>query len=102
MDRSERPMSQRNEVAAAAATAGGGKATLGEPRPERSPAARALGILWWVLRFGLALFLFVGALQLMKTGASGLDPGIVPSGAFPEHEIVDSELVRTRGIRLFN
>ena len=66
-------MSQRNELAAAAATAGGGKATLGEPRPELSPGARALRILWWVLRFGLALFLFVGALQLMKTGASGLD-----------------------------
>jgi sodium-dependent phosphate cotransporter len=27
----------------------------------------------WTLRFALALFLFVGALQLMKTGASGLD-----------------------------
>eukprot|EP01000_Liburna_glaciale_P006069 NODE_6648_length_315_cov_69.575188_g5490_i0.p1 GENE.NODE_6648_length_315_cov_69.575188_g5490_i0~~NODE_6648_length_315_cov_69.575188_g5490_i0.p1 ORF type:complete len:73 (+),score=8.70 NODE_6648_length_315_cov_69.575188_g5490_i0:22-240(+) len=32
----------------------------------------------------------------------GDGPGIVPSGAFPEHETVDSELVRTRGIRLFN
>jgi hypothetical protein len=29
--------------------------------------------LWWTLRFALALFLFVGALQLMKTGAAGLD-----------------------------
>jgi len=67
-------MSQRNEVAAAAAATGGGsKATLDASGPERSPAARALRILWWVLRFGLALFLFVGALQLMKTGASGLD-----------------------------
>ncbi len=28
---------------------------------------------WWLVRFALALFLFVGALQLMKTGASGLD-----------------------------
>ncbi|CAN5651485.1 hypothetical protein BH20ACT21_BH20ACT21_20300 [soil metagenome] len=65
-------MSQRNEVAAPA-TAGGSTATLGASGPDRSPAARALGILWWVLRFGLALFLFVGALQLMKTGASGLD-----------------------------
>jgi solute carrier family 34 (sodium-dependent phosphate cotransporter) len=27
----------------------------------------------WTMRFALALFLFVGALQLMKTGASGLD-----------------------------
>ena len=66
-------MSQRNEVAAAEATGGGSKATLGASGPDRSPAARALRILWWVLRFGLALFLFVGALQLMKTGASGLD-----------------------------
>ena len=32
----------------------------------------------------------------------GDGPGIAPSGAFPEHETVDSELVRTRGIRLFN
>ncbi|MFN2488642.1 MAG: hypothetical protein ABR529_02655 [Actinomycetota bacterium] len=29
--------------------------------------------LWWTIRFLLALFLFVGALQLMKTGASDLD-----------------------------
>lgn len=27
----------------------------------------------WVIRFSLALFLFVGALQVMKTGAGGLD-----------------------------
>lgn len=66
-------MSQRNEVAEAPATAGDGKATRGASGPDRSPAARALVILWWVLRFGLALFLFVGALQLMKTGAGGLD-----------------------------
>lgn len=28
---------------------------------------------WWALRFLFALFLFVGALQLMKTGAASLD-----------------------------
>ena len=27
----------------------------------------------WIVRFALALFLFVGALQLMKTGAASLD-----------------------------
>ena len=72
MDRSERPMSQRNEVAAAPATMGDG-ATRRASGSDRSPVARALEILWWVFRFGLALFLFVGALQLMKTGAGGLD-----------------------------
>ena len=29
-------------------------------------------VLWWTARFLTALFLFVGALQLMKTGAAGL------------------------------
>jgi solute carrier family 34 (sodium-dependent phosphate cotransporter) len=41
--------------------------------PERTPVDRIIGGLWWALRFALALFLFVGALQLMKTGAAGLD-----------------------------
>ncbi|HEU4489092.1 MAG TPA: hypothetical protein VFS38_07370, partial [Actinomycetota bacterium] len=63
-------MSQRNEVAAAVT---GGRGALGSAGPDRTPGARVLEIMWWVLRFGLALFLFVGALQLMKTGASGLD-----------------------------
>ena len=39
----------------------------------RSSAQRIVDGLWWTLRFALALFLFVGALQLMKTGAAGLD-----------------------------
>lgn len=43
---------------------------------ETGPAAplgvRAAGALWWALRFLLALFLFVGALQVMKTGAASL------------------------------
>jgi hypothetical protein len=34
--------------------------------------ARALGAGWWLVRFVAALFVFVGALQLMKTGAAGL------------------------------
>lgn len=38
------------------------------PRP--SQAFRGL---WWALRFLTALFLFVGALQVMKTGAAALD-----------------------------
>lgn len=38
-----------------------------------SVPARLIGIGWWMLRFALALFLFVGALQLMKTGAGALD-----------------------------
>ncbi|EJS85218.1 hypothetical protein AAUPMB_20797, partial [Pasteurella multocida subsp. multocida str. Anand1_buffalo] len=33
---------------------------------------------------------------------AGDGPGTVPSGAFPERRTTDSELVRTRGIRLFN
>jgi solute carrier family 34 (sodium-dependent phosphate cotransporter) len=41
--------------------------------PERTPVDRIIRGLWWALRFALALFLFVGALQLMKTGAAGLD-----------------------------
>jgi solute carrier family 34 (sodium-dependent phosphate cotransporter) len=36
-------------------------------------ATRAARVIWWTVRFLLALFLFVGALQLMKAGASGLD-----------------------------
>lgn len=39
----------------------------------RSPIERVLGAAWWTARFLLALFLFVGALQLMKTGAGKLD-----------------------------
>ena len=46
--------------------------------PARSSSARALVTLAWVGRFLLALFLFVGALQVMKTGAASLD--ILKSG----------------------
>ena len=49
------------------------------PAP-RSPAVRFAAALVWTGKFLLALFLFVGALQLMKTGAASLD--ILKSGGF--------------------
>jgi sodium-dependent phosphate cotransporter len=43
------------------------------PAPRRRSGARRAGdAAWWVFRFLLALFLFVGALQVMKEGAAGL------------------------------
>src|ERR687893_557023 len=44
-----------------------------EPEKAAPISQRVAGGLWWAARFLLALFLFVGALQLMKTGAAGLD-----------------------------
>ena len=44
-----------------------------EATETRSSAQRFTTGAWWAARFVLALFLFVGALQLMKTGAAGLD-----------------------------
>ncbi|CAN5574709.1 hypothetical protein BH24ACT26_BH24ACT26_19040 [soil metagenome] len=44
-----------------------------ETRGVAMTAARVARVGSWVLRFALALFLFVGALQLMKTGAASLD-----------------------------
>ncbi len=38
-----------------------------------SSARRAIDALWWLARFLAALFFFVGALQVMKTGAADLD-----------------------------
>lgn len=55
-------------------------AASAEPRPPSTPAARVVGALWWLLRLLLALFLFVGALQLMKTGAKSLD--VLQPGGF--------------------
>jgi sodium-dependent phosphate cotransporter len=50
-----------------------------EPGLEETSAPTAIpmgvrlpGMLWWTARFLLALFLFVGALQVMKTGAGAL------------------------------
>jgi hypothetical protein len=48
--------------------------------PARSPVAVWLARGWWLVKFLVALFFFVGALQLMKTGASSLD--ILKSGGF--------------------
>lgn len=43
------------------------------PAPQPSNAGSAmLSRLWWVARFLLAMFLFIGALQVMKTGAAAL------------------------------
>jgi solute carrier family 34 (sodium-dependent phosphate cotransporter) len=49
--------------------------TVVAARPETTASGgkRALKIAWWGARFLAALFLFVGALQLMKTGAASLD-----------------------------
>src|SRR5919106_1555402 len=40
---------------------------------DRSPGARLAGAAWWTVRLVAALFLFVGALQVMKTGAANFD-----------------------------
>ena len=37
------------------------------------PAAKVLALLWWIVRIAVTLFVFVGALQLLKTGAKSLD-----------------------------
>ncbi|MGH2754911.1 MAG: hypothetical protein ACRDLB_10815 [Actinomycetota bacterium] len=55
--------------------------TVADPRPAPvSGSRRALTIGGWGVRFLAALFLFVGALQLMKTGASSLD--VLQPGGF--------------------
>lgn len=45
---------------------------LGTPQ-ERTAGARLVGALWYSIRLGAALLLFVGALQVMKEGAASLD-----------------------------
>ncbi|HVL63851.1 MAG TPA: hypothetical protein VM573_01635 [Actinomycetota bacterium] len=53
------------------------------PAPDPTSALRsnkAVRGVWWTIRFLIALFFFVGALQLMKTGASGLD--VLQPGGF--------------------
>jgi solute carrier family 34 (sodium-dependent phosphate cotransporter) len=42
------------------------------PASAAGPGTRALRTLWWIGRFLVALFLFVGALQVMKMGAASL------------------------------
>ena len=51
------------------------RSAQGSPaRGERTPdLPRAVAVAWWALRFIAAVVLFVGALQVMKTGAQGLD-----------------------------
>lgn len=43
------------------------------PARERSTAEKLTRGIYWLLRFTFALFLFIGALQIMKEGAAGLD-----------------------------
>lgn len=61
-----------------------------EVNTARRPASvrmQRLGHLVWVaLRFLVALFFFVGALQIMKTGAAGLDM-LQPGGALVRNQI---------------
>ncbi len=53
-----------------------------DAKPASAPSGtrRIALALWWAARFLLALFLFVGALQLMKTGAKSLD--VLQPGGF--------------------
>jgi sodium-dependent phosphate cotransporter len=51
----------------------GSASTASETATPPSSVQRFIGIAWWVVRFLFALFLFVGALQLMKTGAKSLN-----------------------------
>ncbi len=53
---------------------------VASPSATTSGAALWLGRAWWLVKFVVAVFLFVGALQLMKTGAASLD--ILQSGGF--------------------
>ncbi len=48
-------------------------AVAGQKETPKSPMHLSATILGWTGRFLVALFLFVGALQIMKTGAAGLD-----------------------------
>ena len=48
-----------------------GRASPALKRRHSAPA-RLVGALWWLARFLFALFLFVGALQVMKMGAASL------------------------------
>ena len=46
--------------------------SVDERRISAPSAGQVLGGVWWTVRLVAALFVFVGALQLMKTGAAGL------------------------------
>ena len=47
--------------------------TITPESKQQNSAARVIGWIYWTARFLLALFLFVGALQVMKTGATNLE-----------------------------
>jgi hypothetical protein len=53
---------------------------ISERRPRGGAARTVFGVLFWIAKLGLALFVFVGALQLLKTGASSLS--ILQTGGF--------------------
>ena len=58
----------------------------GDPAPSPSPRVevRIARVVWMILRLVFALFLFVGALQLMKAGAVGFDL-LEPGGTLVEN-----------------
>jgi solute carrier family 34 (sodium-dependent phosphate cotransporter) len=58
--------------------ASSGPSTASAPAPTRS--GRALKVAGWTVRLLFAMFLFVGALQLMRVGAASLD--ILQTGGF--------------------
>ncbi|MGH2749869.1 MAG: hypothetical protein ACRDK3_03200 [Actinomycetota bacterium] len=60
---------------------------VSDPAPPPSPtsppkprSSRALNAVWWTLRLLVALFLLIGALQLMRLGAASLD--VLRTGGF--------------------
>lgn len=55
------------EATPTATTTGDGATSVTASGP-----TRAVGVLWWTVRFLFALFLFVGSLQVMKMGAASL------------------------------
>lgn len=71
VDSTERDASRSDQQVAAPPEAP--PAAPASDAPPRPPRSRAVSAIFWVVRFLLALFLFVGALQVMKTGAAGLD-----------------------------
>lgn len=59
--------------AQAAADAQPAAAQTRAPSPPRTAAQKIIAGIYWAIRFALALFLFIGALQVMKEGAAVLD-----------------------------
>ena len=64
----------RSEPTTAGPPAGTQTSAPPPPRPQPTPNGRTLADgLWWTFRLLLALYVFMGALQVMKTGAASLD-----------------------------